>query len=110
MMNYLHRIEFILLFVEAFRNVDIALRLEAGDPLSKLFFAFDRIKQKLLLQRYISDDMHELKTKHPATWKELEDGNISVTKSEIPYVSIGPDRACEHLNRMMKVRSGLVGI
>ena len=54
--------------------------------------------------------MHELKIKHPATWKELEDGNISVTKSEIPFVSIGPDHAYEHLNRMMKVHSGLVGI
>ena len=54
--------------------------------------------------------MHELKTKHPATWKELEDGNISVTNREIPCASIGLDHACEHLNRMMKVRSGLVGI
>ena len=54
--------------------------------------------------------MHELKTKHPATWKELEDGNISVTKSEIPFVSIGSDHACEHLNRMIKVHSSLVGI
>ncbi len=109
MMNYLHRVEVILLFVEASRNADIALHLEAGDALSKLFFAFDRIKYKRLWPRYIAD-MHELKTKHPATWKELEDGNISVTKSEIPFVSIGPDHACEHLNRMMKVHSGLVGI
>ena len=54
--------------------------------------------------------MHEMKTKHPPTWKELEDGSISVTKSEIPFVSVGADHACEHLNRMMKVRSGLVGI
>ena len=54
--------------------------------------------------------MHELKTNHPATWKELENGNISVTKSEIPFVSIGADHACEHLNRMLKVHSGLVGI
>ncbi len=54
--------------------------------------------------------MHEMKTKYPATWQELEDGNISVTKSEIPFVSIGADHACEHLNRMLKVHSGLVGI
>ena len=54
--------------------------------------------------------MHEMKTKHPTTWQELENGNVSVTKSKIPFVSIGADLACEHLNRMMKVRSGLVGI
>ena len=54
--------------------------------------------------------MHEMKTKHSATWKELEGGNILVTKSEIPFVSIDADHACKHLNRMMKVHSGLVGI
>ena len=54
--------------------------------------------------------MHELKINHSATWKEFEDGNISATKSEIPFVSIGADHACEHLNRMLKVHSGLVGI
>ena len=43
-------------------------------------------------------DLLELKTKQPATWKELEDENISVTKSEMPFVSIGSDHACEHLN------------
>ncbi|KAH3690221.1 hypothetical protein DPMN_194983 [Dreissena polymorpha] len=49
--------------------------------------------------------MHELKTSHPQTWHELQDGNISVTKSVIPFVSIGADHACEQLNRMMKIHS-----
>ena len=44
MMNYLHRVKVILLFVEASRNADIALHLEVGEALSKLFYAFDRIK------------------------------------------------------------------
>ena len=76
--------------------------------LSKLFFALDRINKRLW-PRYIAD-MHELKTKHPATWRELDNGNISITQSEIPFVSVSADHACEHLNRMMKVHSGLVGI
>ena len=109
MMNYIHRVETILFFVEASRNADLSLHLEASEALSKLFLALDRTKYKRLWPRYIAD-MQELKTKHPATWQELEDGNISVTKSEIPFVSIGADHACEHLNRMMKVHSGLVGI
>ena len=82
---------------------------QAGYALSKLSIAMDRIKYKRLGPQYIAY-MHEMKTKHPATWQELEDGNISATKSEIPFVSIGADHACEHLNRMMKVHSGLVGI
>ena len=74
MMNYLHRVETILLFVEASRNADLALHLEAGDALGKLFFALDRIKYERLWPRYTAD-MHEMKTKHPATWRELEGGH-----------------------------------
>ena len=92
MMNYLHLVETTLLFVEASRNAHLALHLEAGDALSKLFFLLDRIKYKRLWRSYIAD-MHEMKTKHPTTWNELENGNISVTKSEIPFVSIDADYA-----------------
>ena len=54
--------------------------------------------------------MKALKIQDPDTWHELENGNISVTKSEIPFVSIGADHACEQLNRTMKVSGGLSGI
>jgi len=67
------------------------------------------MKYKRLWPRYLAD-MNEMKTKHPATWQALADGNVSVTKSEIPFVSVGADHACEHLNRMMKVHSGLLKI
>ena len=48
MMNYLHRVETILYCVAASRNADLHLHLEAGEALSKLFFALDRIKYKRL--------------------------------------------------------------
>ena len=51
MMNYLHRVETILYFVTASRNADLHLHLEAGEALSKLFFAMDRIKNKRLWPR-----------------------------------------------------------
>ena len=69
----------------------------------------DRIKYKRLWPRYISD-MYALKTNHPGTWRELESGNILVTRSDIPFVSIGPDNGCEQLNLLMKVHNGLIGI
>lgn len=110
MMNYLHRVETILYFVAASRNADLTLHLQAGEALSKMFFAMDRIKCQRLWPRYIAD-MHTLQTDHPETWRELQaGGNISVTKSGIPFVSIGADHACEHLMRMMTVHSGLNGI
>jgi len=49
--------------------------------------------------------MHDLKINHPKTCRELQEGNVSVTKSEVPFVSIGADHACEQLNKMMKVHS-----
>ena len=101
--------DIILHFVEASRNSDLTLHLQAGEALSKLFFALDRIKYKRLWPRYIAD-MQELQISHPKTWHELQNGNISVTKSEIPFVSIGADHACEQVNRMMKIHSGLTGI
>ena len=97
MMNYLHRVEVILFFVAATRNADLELHLQAGEQLSKLLFAFDRIKYKRLLPIYIAD-MYDLRTNHPETWKELQAGNIAVTKNDIPFGSIGADHACEHLN------------
>ena len=33
-----------------------------------------------------------------------------MTKNAIPFVSIGADHACEHLNKLMKVHGGLIGI
>ncbi len=45
MMNYLHRVEVILHFIAASRNADLQLHLEAGEKLSSLFFAMDRITE-----------------------------------------------------------------
>ena len=108
-MNYLHRVETVLFFVAASRSADQALHLQAAEAFSKMFFAFDRIKYKRLWPRYIAD-MHDLRTNHLETWKELEASNLSVTRNDIPFVSIGADHACEHLNKQMKVHYGLIGI
>ena len=108
-MNYLHRVESILFFVAASRSADLILHMQAAEELSKLFFTFDRIKYMRLWPRYIAD-MQELRTKHPQTWKELEEGNLSVSRSNISFVSIGADHACEHINRQLKMHGGLIGI
>ena len=108
-LNYMHRVEVVLFFVAASRNADMTLRLAAGEQLSKLFLSMNRIKYKRLWPRYISY-MHDLRTTYPDTWNELVGGSLSVSKNGIPFTSVGADHACEHLNRQMKVKSGLVGI
>ena len=76
-----------------------------------MFFAMEIKRYKRLWPRYIAD-MYDVRTNHPNTWRKLGVGNIilSVTKNEIPFVSIGADHACENLIKLMKVRAGLVGI
>lgn len=54
--------------------------------------------------------MHALKVRNPDIWKELEDGNISVTKNDMYFESNGTDHACEQLKKLTKVHYGLIGI
>ena len=105
----MNRVEVGLFLVAASRNADMTLGLAAGEHLSKLFFSLDRIKYNRLWPRYLSD-MHHLRTTYPDRWNERVGGSLSVSNNEIPFTYVGADHACEHLNRQMKVKSGLVGI
>ena len=105
----MRRVEIVLFFLAESRNADMTLHLAAGEQLSKLFFSMDRIKYERLWPRYISD-RHDLRTTYPDPWYELVGGSLSVSKNGIPFTSVGEDHACEHLNRQLKVKSGLVGI
>ena len=54
--------------------------------------------------------MQNLKTSDPDIWEEFLKGNFTVNKTKIPFCVIGVDQALEHVNRMMKVSGGIVGI
>ena len=54
--------------------------------------------------------MYALRTNHPGTLREVESGDISVTRSGIPFVSIGPYIGCEQLSLLMKVHNGIIGV
>ena len=109
MTNYMHRVEKVVLFIVASRSGDLHLHLQAGEALNSIFFAFDRIKYKRLWPRYISD-MYEIEKRHPNTWRELLYGNISVTESDIPHVSIDGDHGTEHAVKCLKGKEALTGI
>jgi len=53
MMNCIHRVEAILLFVAATRNADLELHLKAGEQLSKLFFAFGSATLAQIHRRHV---------------------------------------------------------
>ena len=54
--------------------------------------------------------MKALQSTDPDLHQEFIDGNFVVNKNQIPFCAIGVDHALEHINRIMKVTGGLVGI
>ena len=74
MINDLHRVEAIRFIVAATRNTDLELHLQAREQLSKLFFAFDRIKYKRPWPRYISTTWHHYEPLPDLVEKAAQDG------------------------------------
>ena len=69
----------------------------------------DRLNYRRPMPVYLAD-MQELKTSDFEIWKYLGEGNFSVTKSKIPFTSIGVDHAREQVNKILKSDGGLCGI
>ena len=107
--NYMKQFECILRHIRASRQGEWQLHLAAQEELCKYFFAHDHLHYARLSPLYCAE-MRKLETSDPATWKALEDGDFCVTKSSIPFCSIGPDHGIEHENRTMKVIGGITGI
>jgi len=54
--------------------------------------------------------MTALQVTDPDIHQEFMSGNFAVNKNRIQFCAIGVDHALEHINRIMKVTRGLVGI
>jgi len=89
MMNYIHQVKTILLFVAATRNADLELHLKAGEQLSKLFFAFDRIKYKRLWPRYIADMYDRRTTITPKPGKSCKQATLQSRRVTFPLYAQG---------------------
>ena len=102
--------ETFLLYTTATREKNFPLHLEATNALIKYFFAHDHLNYARLLPLYLSSMKH-VEHNHPNIWQEFMAGKLfCVTKSQIPFTSIGPDHALEQENRRLKVNGGVIGI
>ena len=54
--------------------------------------------------------MSSLEVSDPETWKVLEEGNMSVFKSNIPFCGLGIEHALEQEIRSFKVMERITGI
>ena len=107
--QYMDMIATIFIFIRSSREGLWDLHLSSLDSLCKYFFAYDRLNYARMVPLYLAD-MRSIQTSDPDIWLEFEGGNFAVNKTSVPFCSIGPDQAIEHVNRWMKVLGGLSGI
>jgi len=107
--TYMRMVLLIYTFIRATRDGLWELHLSSLDALCKYFFAYDKQKYARLVPLYLAE-MKALQSTDPDIHQEFIDGNFVVNKNQIPFCAIGVDHALEHINRIMKVTGGLVGI
>ena len=110
MRQYMQMILDMLLFIRAVRTADWLLHLKALENFTKYFFAHDKLNYARMMPLYLAE-MDSLKTTDPDILQEFLQGNWVANKNEeVPFCAIGADHALEHINRVMEVSGGLVGI
>lgn len=106
--NYMIMYEALLLFIRSSREGDWELHLSSLDNMTKYFFAHDQINYARLVPLYLAT-MNELLSEDVPSWNYLKE-NFSISKSNIPFTSIGSDHALEQENKVMKVTGGIIGL
>jgi hypothetical protein len=108
-LNYMEAVHSLLDFISATQSGNLLEHLSAGQCINKIFFAMDRLKLMRLWPRYLSD-MEAIQYDDPQLWDTFIDGNLVFNKSDLQFVALGADQACEQLNKWMKQDGGVVGI
>ena len=107
--DYMAFVDDIYLFIYATRLGIWKLHIKSLKSLVKYFFVYDRQKYARMIPYYLAQ-MEQLEITDPNIFNEFCKGNFCVKKNNIPFVSIGPDHAIEHVNKLMKIQGGLKGI
>ena len=87
---YMDLFEKLLMFIRASRRKNQELHLCSLHQLCPYFFAFNMTNQARMTPVYLSQ-MYELKKNDTRTWGLLNQGNFSVSKSDVPFTAIGQD-------------------
>ena len=84
------------------------MHLSSLDNMVKYFFAHDQINYARLTPLYLAT-MTDLLSNDIESWNYLEE-SFAISKSQIPFTSIGSDHALEQENKVMKVTGGVKGL
>ena len=97
-------------FIRAARTGDWNLHLQALQLFVKYFFAHDTLNYARMIPLYLAE-MEIVKESDPEIYQEFQNGNWVANKNaKVSSCAVGADHALEHVNRSMKVSSGLIGI
>ena len=110
--HYKRMIMMMYTFICAIHHVQFELHLSSLDEMCIYSFTHDKQKYARLVPRYLAaldegpaeDRSRDLPRVHG--W-EL---HCTVHKNEIPFCAVGVDHALEHINWIIKVTVGIVGI
>ena len=94
---YMDLFEKLLIFIQASREKNWELHLYNLHQLCPYFFAFDMTNYISMTPVNLSQ-MYELKKKDTRTWDLLNEGNFSISKSDVPFTATGPDHDIEQEN------------
>ena len=106
---YLDMIKRGLNYMFCSRNHKWLGHLAASEELCMDLFAQDRIEYMRMMPFYMRSQ-YALQDSDPETWNALKAGDLSVTKRDIPFASLGVDHAGEQENRVLKTYGGIIGI
>ena len=77
--------------------------------MSTHFFAYNRLDYAQNMMEFLAR-AYESKEVYPDVWYRLVAGEFAVTRSNIPFTTVGADHAQEQTNRDLKGGGGLQGI
>ena len=107
--RYMAMVMEMMTFIRAVRTGDWDLHLEALQLFVKYFFAHDMLKYARMIPVYLAE-MEMVKETDPEIYHEFQKGSWVVNKNaKVASCAVGTDHALEHVNRSMKVSSGLIG-
>jgi hypothetical protein len=75
--------------------------LSSLEKLSTYFFAYNRLDYAQNILEFTACT-YSAKERDPDLWEKLVVGEFAVTKTNIPFTSIGVDQAQEHDNKTLK--------
>ena len=107
--EYVSMVMDMLMYICSVRTGNWHLHLLTIQKFIPRFFTNNRTHYARIIPMYVAD-MKRLQLHNPAIWKNFSDGKWVVTKSIVPFTSLGMHHALEQVNRSLKVTGGIVGL